>query len=86
MNWLDESDELIYVSERSGWRHLYLIDAKTGTIKNPITQGEYVVRGIDHIDEAKRQVWFRAGGKSRDQDPYFFHHYRGISTARALSP
>jgi dipeptidyl aminopeptidase/acylaminoacyl peptidase/uncharacterized protein (DUF885 family) len=76
VNWLDESDELIYISERDGWRHLYLIDAKTGTLKNPITQGDYVVRGIDRIDEAKQQVWFRAGGKNPDQDPYFLHYYR----------
>ena len=76
VNWLDESDEIIYVSERDGWRHLYLIDAKTGTVKNPITKGEYVVRGIDRIDEAKRQVWFRASGKNPDQDPYFIHYYR----------
>jgi dipeptidyl aminopeptidase/acylaminoacyl peptidase/uncharacterized protein (DUF885 family) len=74
--WLDATDELIYASERSGWRHLYLIDARTGAVKNAITQGDYVVRGIDHIDEGKRQVWFRAGGKNPDQDPYFLHHYR----------
>ena len=28
--WLDESDEILYPSERDGWRHLYLLDAKTG--------------------------------------------------------
>ncbi len=33
-------------------------------------------RGIDRIDEAKRQVWFRACGRNPDQDPYFIHHYR----------
>ncbi len=76
VSWLDDSDELIYVSERDGWRHLYLIDARTGTVKNPITRGDYVVRGIDRIDEAKRQVWFRASGKNADQDPYFVHYYR----------
>ena len=32
-------DEIIYASERDGWRHLYLIDAKKGEIKNPITRG-----------------------------------------------
>ena len=31
---------------------------------------------IDRIDEAKRQVWFRASGKNPDQDPYFLHYYR----------
>jgi dipeptidyl aminopeptidase/acylaminoacyl peptidase len=76
VSWLDESDELIYASERDGWRHLYRIDARTGAVKNAVTKGDYVVRGIDRIDEAKRQVWFRAGGKNPDQDPYFVHYYR----------
>ncbi len=76
VTWLDDSAELIYASERDGWRHLYLIDARTGTVKNPITKGPYVVRGIDRVDEAKRQVWFRASGKNPDEDPYFVHYYR----------
>jgi dipeptidyl aminopeptidase/acylaminoacyl peptidase/uncharacterized protein (DUF885 family) len=76
VTWLDKSRELIYASERDGWRHLYLIDAITGTVKNAITSGSYVVRGIEHVDEAKRQVWFRASGKNPDQDPYFVHYYR----------
>ena len=40
VTWLDETDEIIYVSERDGWRHLYLIDANTGKLKNLITQGD----------------------------------------------
>jgi dipeptidyl aminopeptidase/acylaminoacyl peptidase len=76
VNWLDKSDEILYASERDGWRHLYLINAKKGELKNPVTRGEYVVRGIDLIDEEKRQVWFRAGGKNPRQDPYFIHYYR----------
>ena len=35
-----------------------------------------MVRGIERIDEAARQIWFSAGGKNRDQDPYFLHYYR----------
>jgi dipeptidyl aminopeptidase/acylaminoacyl peptidase len=76
VSWLQKSDEIIYVSEKSGWRHLYLIDAKTGKEKNAITKGDYVVRGIERIDEEKRQVWFRASGMNADQDPYFVHYYR----------
>src|SRR5207244_1323707 len=26
-NWLEQSEEILYVSESNGWRHLYLIDA-----------------------------------------------------------
>jgi dipeptidyl aminopeptidase/acylaminoacyl peptidase len=76
VTWLEKTDEILYVSEKSGWRHLYLIDAKTGHEKNAVTSGEYVVRGVERIDEEKRQVWFRASGKNLDQDPYFIHHYR----------
>ena len=76
VNYLEKSGELIYVSERDGWRHLYLIDPKTGAVKNPITKGPFVVRGIDLIDEDERQVWFHAGGKNSEQDPYFIHYYR----------
>jgi dipeptidyl aminopeptidase/acylaminoacyl peptidase len=75
VNWLDNTDEIIYVSERDGWRHLYLIDAKEGKVKNQITSGEWVVRGIDYIDEEKRQIWFSASGKNPEQDPYFLHYY-----------
>jgi dipeptidyl aminopeptidase/acylaminoacyl peptidase/uncharacterized protein (DUF885 family) len=76
VTWLDKTGELIYVSERDGWRHLYLIDAKTGQTKKRITQGNYVVRGIEQVDEDKRQVWFRACGKNAGEDPYFVHYYR----------
>jgi dipeptidyl-peptidase-4 len=76
VNWLEKTDEIIYASERDGWRHLYLVDAAAGRIRNPITHGEWVVRGIDRIDEDRRQVWFHACGRIPGQDPYFLHFYR----------
>lgn len=76
VNWLTNTDEMIYVSEMDGWRHLYLVDARQGKIVNQITKGEWVVRGIDRIDENARQIWFRAGGMNPDEDPYFVDYYR----------
>jgi len=76
VNWLDKSDEILYVSERDGWRHLYLVDAAKGEFRNQITKGEWVVRGIDLIDEDARQVWFHACGRNANEDPYFIHYYR----------
>jgi dipeptidyl aminopeptidase/acylaminoacyl peptidase len=76
VNWLTKTDEFIYVSERDGWRHLYLVHAREGKIKNQITQGPWAVRGIDRIDEDKRQVWFRANGRNEGQDPYLVQYYR----------
>jgi dipeptidyl aminopeptidase/acylaminoacyl peptidase len=73
---LDESHELIWMSERDGWNHLYLYDLKTGRVKNQITKGAWVVLGVDRVDPVKRQVWFRAGGVRAGQDPYLVHHCR----------
>jgi hypothetical protein len=68
--------ELIWTSERDGWNHLYLYDGKTGRVKNQITKGDWVVRGVDSVDVANRQIYFRAGGMNANQDPYFIHYYR----------
>jgi hypothetical protein len=76
VTWLENGDEIIFASERDGWRHLYLVDAREGAIKNQITRGQWVVRGIERIDEERRQVWFRASGANAGEDPYFVHDYR----------
>lgn len=70
---LKKTNDLIWMSERDGWNHLYLIDARTGSVKNQITTGAWVVRGVDRVDEDARQIVFRAGGVIPGQDPYHVH-------------
>src|SRR5579884_3369602 len=48
--------------------HLYLYDSVTGMLKNPITQGEWLVRDLVHVDEGRRIVYFLAGGMEADSD------------------
>jgi dipeptidyl aminopeptidase/acylaminoacyl peptidase len=74
-HYLDGTDELIWMSERDGWNHLYLVDLKSGKAAS-ITTGEWVVRGVDRVDEKTREVWFRALGLHADQDPYHVHYCR----------
>jgi len=74
--YLPDTGELIWMSERDGWNHLYLYDAKTGQVKNQITKGEWVVRNVEKVDKEKRQIWFRAGGIIAGQDPYYLHYCR----------
>ena len=70
--WLDDSGELLWMSERDGWAHLWLYDVATGAMKNLVTPGDWVVREVLKVDAAKRQVWFLAGGVRAGEDPY--HH------------
>jgi dipeptidyl aminopeptidase/acylaminoacyl peptidase len=76
VTWLDKTDAIVYASERDGWRHLCLVDAEKGEIRSQITRGEWVIRGIDLIDEDARQIWFNACGRNAGEDPYFLHYYR----------
>jgi dipeptidyl aminopeptidase/acylaminoacyl peptidase len=72
-HYAERTNEIIWMSERDGWNHLYLYDAATGAVKNQITSGEWVVREVESVDEAARQIWFRAGGVRPGQDPYYVH-------------
>lgn len=75
-DYLDDTHEIIWMSERDGWNHLYLYDAETGQVKNQITKGEWVVRNVDFVDEKKRQIWFQAGGIVPGQNPYYLQECR----------
>ncbi|HUS36697.1 MAG TPA: DPP IV N-terminal domain-containing protein, partial [Verrucomicrobiae bacterium] len=73
ITWL--KDGFIYASEQTGWRHLYYIDGASGKM-NAITKGDWVVRGIESIDETNRTVTFQASGIHSEQDPYFVQNGR----------
>lgn len=73
---LNDGKELLWVSERDGWRHLYLIDGSNGQVKQQVTRGEWVVRQVDYVDEPNRVVYFTASGFNKGEDPYNLHYCR----------
>lgn len=73
---LNDGKELLWVSERDGWRHLYLIDGSNGLMKQQVTRGEWVVRQVDYVDEPNRVVYFTASGFNKGEDPYNLHYCR----------
>jgi len=80
-----DGQEIIWLSERDGWAHLYLYDGATGRVKNQITKGAWVVRAVQRVDEQARQIYFSAGGMHPGQDPYFAHYYRIGFDGRGLT-
>ncbi|MBK3518309.1 S9 family peptidase [Carboxylicivirga marina] len=67
---LNKQKQLLWLSERDGWQHIYRIDQSTGQVINQVTKGDYVVRDIQHIDEKAQRIFFTAGGKEPGVDPY----------------
>ena len=73
---MDKRGEIIWASERDGWNHLYLYDAKTGKVKSQITSGNWVVREVVKVDEKSNTIIFKASGRNADEDPYYIHYYK----------
>lgn len=83
---VNDGQEIIWASERDGWKHLYLYNGKTGEVENQITKGPWVVRAVYHVDPEKRQIWFGASGMNAGEDPYFVHAYRINFDGTGLTP
>ncbi len=66
--------EILWMSERDGWNHLYRIDGRSGHARQ-LTRGPWVVRRIVKVDEARREIWFAANGREPG-DPYLQNVYR----------
>jgi dipeptidyl aminopeptidase/acylaminoacyl peptidase len=73
---MEDGQEVLWMSERDGWAHLYLYDGVTGKVKNQVTKGNWLVRAVDRVDEEKRQIWFQASGMYPGKDPYYVHWFR----------
>ncbi|MBT8319615.1 MAG: S9 family peptidase [Gramella sp.] len=86
INWtyLDESNEIIWYSERDDYGHLYLYDARSGKLKNRITSGDFVVTEISYVDEDQKEIYFLANGKNKQENPYFSHLYKANLNGRNL--
>ena len=66
--------QMIWMSERDNWNHLYLIDVASGKTLKQLTRGEWVVRNVLHVDEEQGRIFFTASGLNKDEDPYHVHY------------
>ena len=72
---LNEGNDIIWWSERTGWGQLYLYDGK-GSLKNQITSGYFVTGRIERIDTLGRAVYFEAFGREPGVHPYYSMKYK----------
>jgi dipeptidyl aminopeptidase/acylaminoacyl peptidase len=72
---LNEGNDIIWWSERTGWGQLYLYDG-TGKLKNQIAEGYFVTGRVERIDTLGRMVYFEAFGKEPGVHPYYSMKYK----------
>ncbi|RYD49744.1 MAG: S9 family peptidase, partial [Verrucomicrobiaceae bacterium] len=83
---LNDGDEILWMSERDGWKHLYLLDGRDGSTKRQLTKGEWIIREVVNVDEENREVLLKISGCYKDQDPYYIHYARVSIDSGKLIP
>jgi dipeptidyl-peptidase-4 len=85
LSWVDDGRAFTWVSERSGWTHVYLVSRDGRTVR-PLTSGAFDVLGVVGLDEDARYLYYVAS----PDDPTQRYLYRVRTTARSrperLSP
>lgn len=78
VNWryLPASHEVIWYSQRDGWGHLYLYDARTGRLESRITSGRGNVVELLGVDPKRRVLYFLGDDHEQGSNPYFCYLYR----------
>jgi len=73
--YLPDLDMILYLSEESGWRQLYLADLKTNTTQQ-FTDGEFYINRVIHLDPEHQVAYFSASGKEKNSNPYHEKLYK----------
>lgn len=61
--WLSDGARILWSSERSGYRHLYLLDSE-GEIIRQLTSGPWAVAEVKKMDEANNRIFFEGFRKT----------------------
>ncbi len=72
---INHGEQMLFTSERDNWNHIYCVDIKKPKARQ-LTQGEWCVREIQHVDDSLGIIFFSASGMNADEDPYQVHFYR----------
>ena len=65
---IEELGKILLISEKDGWRQLYLLTIGDHAVK-PITNGAWYVNDVLYIDKKKGRVIFTASGKEPEETP-----------------
>jgi dipeptidyl-peptidase-4 len=85
LKWLDSGKSFTWVSERDGWRHLYLI-SRTGKKITLLTPGEFDVISVQSIDEEGGWVYYIASPDNPTQRYLYRVGLDGSGKAKRLTP
>ncbi len=85
LKWMDNGKSFTWISEHTGWRHVYLV-SRDGQSITPVTKGAYDVISVQNIDEKGGYVYFIASPDNPTQRYLFRAGLSGKGDAERLTP
>ncbi|MEW6126364.1 MAG: S9 family peptidase [Acidobacteriota bacterium] len=85
VTWFDGGKSFLWVSERDGWRHVYVI-SRDGKTTRLVTKGEYDVVSIQSVDDAQGWLYFIASPENATQRYLYRAKLDASGKAERLSP
>lgn len=89
IRFLNDDQEFLWWSERTGWGHYYLYSSD-GTFRRAVTSGAWTAGEIMRIDSVKRELYVLGYGREENRHPYYAHLYKAsldkVGTVKLLTP
>ncbi len=83
--WVARGSAFTWISERDGWRHLYLMSRDGATVTR-VTRGEFDVIRVLHIDEKAGRVYFFASPDNPTQHYLYRAPLNGSGIPERVTP
>jgi len=83
--WLNGGKDFLWVSEKDGWRHIYLV-SRDGRKETLVTRGDYDIETIKCIDDRGQYVYFMASPNNATQLYLYRVRLDGKGKLELLSP
>ena len=85
LKWLDDGSSFTWVSERDGWRHLYLV-LRSGQTLTLLTPGQFDVISVQSIDEKRGWVYYIASPDNPTQRYLYRSTLDGSGKVERVTP
>ena len=85
IKWVHEGQEFLWLSERDGWNHAYLV-SRDGKRVQLLTPGDYDVESISGLDEKNGWLYFMASPDNATQAYLYRTKLDGSGKAERVSP
>jgi dipeptidyl-peptidase-4 len=85
VQWLGGNARFLWVSERDGWRHLYLV-SRDGKTLQVVTPGAFDVIGVAAVDEPGGVLYYIGSPENATQHYLFRARLDGTGKAERVSP